>query len=93
MVRLLCFLTAYSLALSLQVLSAAEPEAVNSNSNKAESITASTDRFENFSLPAADGKTVSFSSDPTVKLRVVCFLGTECPLARVDGPRLQRHWS
>lgn len=90
MVRLLCFVTAYFLALSLQVLSAANPEAVNSSSNEAESITASTNRFENFSLPATDGKTVSFSSDPTVKLRVVCFLGTECPLARVYGPRLQR---
>ena len=32
---------------------------------------------------------VEFSSDPTVRFRVVCFLGTECPLARIYGPRLQ----
>ncbi len=53
-------------------------------------LAASNDRFEGFSLPTVDGKTVSFSNDPTVRFHVVCFLGTECPLARVYGPRLQR---
>ncbi|GAA5506151.1 redoxin domain-containing protein [Novipirellula caenicola] len=41
-----------------------------------------------FSLPGADGTTVSLSADPTVSLNVLCFLGTECPLARIYGPRL-----
>ncbi|WP_160168224.1 redoxin domain-containing protein [Novipirellula maiorica] len=41
-----------------------------------------------FSLPGSDGSTVSLSTDPTVSLHVLCFLGTECPLARIYGPRL-----
>ena len=52
-------------------------------------------RFADFSLPGVSAATehqadvVSFSTDPSVRLSVVCFLGTECPLARVYGPRLQ----
>lgn len=41
-----------------------------------------------FSLPGSDGTAVSLSTDPTVSLHVLCFLGTECPLARIYGPRL-----
>ncbi|GAA4457337.1 redoxin domain-containing protein [Novipirellula rosea] len=41
-----------------------------------------------FSLPGTDGTAVSLSTDPTVSLHVLCFLGTECPLARIYGPRL-----
>ncbi|MGI9473495.1 MAG: thioredoxin family protein, partial [Rubripirellula sp.] len=43
-----------------------------------------------FSLPTVDGNTVSLSKDPSIKLTVVCFLGTECPLAKLYGPRLQQ---
>ncbi len=43
-----------------------------------------------FSLPTCDGSSVSLSSDPSAEFHVLCFLGTECPLARVYGPRLQR---
>ena len=46
--------------------------------------------IDDFSLPTAGDRTVSLSRDPSVRLHVLCFLGTECPLARVYGPRLQR---
>ncbi len=45
---------------------------------------------QDFSLPGSDGTTVTLSRDPTVQLHVLCFLGTECPMARVYGPRLQQ---
>lgn len=48
------------------------------------------DRVHNFSLPTVGDQTLSRSNDPSVQLEVICFLGTECPLARVYGPRLQR---
>ena len=47
-------------------------------------------RVDDFSLPTTDDQSVSLSRDPSVKLHVLCFLGTECPLARIYGPRLQR---
>ncbi|MDG2220532.1 MAG: redoxin domain-containing protein [Rubripirellula sp.] len=43
-----------------------------------------------FSLPSTDGTPVSLSTDPTIQLEVLCFLGVECPLAKVYAPRLQR---
>jgi peroxiredoxin len=48
-----------------------------------------------FSLPTTDGQSVSLDpglqiDDPSIEFHVLCFLGTECPLARVYGPRLQR---
>ncbi|QEG41758.1 redoxin domain-containing protein [Roseimaritima ulvae] len=43
-----------------------------------------------FELPGSEGEAVRLSADPAVELHVVCFLGTECPLARLYGPRLQR---
>lgn len=43
-----------------------------------------------FRLPSIDGELVEpFASDQT-ELTVVCFLGTECPLAKLYGPRLQK---
>ena len=42
-----------------------------------------------FELPSTDEKLVSLNFDQA-KLSVVCFLGTECPLAKLYGPRLQR---
>ncbi len=41
-----------------------------------------------FRLPSIDGKIVEFSADSPQRLTVVCFLGTECPLVRLYGPRL-----
>ncbi|MFK8112778.1 MAG: redoxin domain-containing protein [Rubripirellula sp.] len=55
------------------------------------------DVFQDFSLPLPGSprdsdamSTVSLSKDAKIKLHVVCFLGTECPLAKVYGPRLER---
>ncbi len=51
----------------------------------------STERVSSLSLPTCDGSTVALLRDDVdVKLHVLCFLGTECPLARIYGPRLQR---
>ncbi|MCA9065771.1 MAG: redoxin domain-containing protein [Planctomycetaceae bacterium] len=42
-----------------------------------------------FTLPATDGTTVSVGmGGGSEKITVVCFLGAECPLARLYGPRL-----
>lgn len=53
--------------------------------------------FDDFSLPRvvvdpsqAKAPNVSLSADSSAEFHVVCFLGTECPLAKVYGPRLQR---
>ena len=45
-------------------------------------------RVADFALPGVDGRTVQLTDDPDVRLHVICFLGTECPLARLYGPRL-----
>lgn len=42
-----------------------------------------------FRLPSTKGDLVELFGDPSAKLTVVCFLGTECPLAKLYGPRLQ----
>jgi peroxiredoxin len=39
-------------------------------------------------LPAAGGQPQSLAADAEARFRVVCFLGTECPLAKLYGPRL-----
>lgn len=41
-----------------------------------------------FRLPTASGETVELSKSPDQKVTVVCFLGAECPLARLYGPKL-----
>ncbi|QDV16320.1 Thiol-disulfide oxidoreductase ResA [Gimesia panareensis] len=41
-----------------------------------------------FRLPTAGGKVVELAADPAEKATVVCFLGAECPLARLYGPKL-----
>lgn len=43
-----------------------------------------------FQLTAADGTEVALLAKPAEKITVVCFLGTECPLARLYGPRLNK---
>lgn len=42
-----------------------------------------------FRLTAADGSITEVKSTVEKEWTVVCFLGTECPLARLYGPRLQ----
>ncbi len=44
----------------------------------------------NFSLPATDHSIATLSRDPSVKFHVLCFVGTECPLARLYGSRLEK---
>jgi peroxiredoxin len=46
------------------------------------------DVVADFSLPTPAGPPITLSDDPTAKLHVLCFLGTECPLARLYGRRL-----
>ena len=41
-----------------------------------------------FNLTALDGSTVTISAKEDGGITVVCFLGTECPLARLYAPRL-----
>jgi hypothetical protein len=46
---------------------------------------------EPFSIPAISGKDdVAVSKDPKHSLTVLCFLGTECPLAKLYAGRLQQ---
>lgn len=48
----------------------------------------SQDASHTFRLPTAQGKVVELSTEPESKATVVCFLGAECPLARLYGPKL-----
>jgi peroxiredoxin len=43
-----------------------------------------------FQLTDAEGQVVRVAPQPKPQLTVVCFLGTECPLARHYGPRLNK---
>jgi peroxiredoxin len=43
-----------------------------------------------FRLPSIDGELVQIFNEPTTQFTVVAFLGTECPLAKLYAPRLQR---
>ncbi len=91
---------ACSLALHFGASIAADPDAGKANTGQPDEVTTGdsranlaaggSGRFEDFSLAATNGTTLSFSTDPAVRFHVVCFLGTECPLARVYGPRLER---
>ena len=44
--------------------------------------------IEGFELPNVDNKTIAVRPAVDGKLTVVCFLGTECPLAKLYAPRL-----
>lgn len=63
---------------------------ISATSVGAEPTNIKTTHFDDFSLPSTDDRPVSFSRDPSVELHVLCFLGTECPLARIYGPRLEK---
>ncbi|MCA9007996.1 MAG: redoxin domain-containing protein, partial [Planctomycetaceae bacterium] len=41
-----------------------------------------------FRLPTTSGETIELKKQPDQKVTVVCFLGAECPLARLYGPKL-----
>lgn len=56
------------------------PAKETSQSVKADELT--------FRLPTAKGDVVELTSSPAEKVTVVCFLGAECPLARLYGPKL-----
>ena len=43
-----------------------------------------------FHLADSDGKTFELNTETATDYTVVCFLGTECPLARLYGPRLSK---
>lgn len=43
-----------------------------------------------FSLPSARGGSVDLKTTSTARLRVVCFLGCDCPVAKLYAPRLKR---
>jgi hypothetical protein len=72
--RLLCCLTALCVSLSPQVLCA-------ETSLLPEGV--------QIELPAAKGPPVSLPLGGDTRFTVLCFLGTECPLARLYGPRLE----
>ena len=42
-----------------------------------------------FTLPSASGETVDLKTPFTARLRVVCFLGCDCPVAKLYAPRLK----
>ena len=45
-------------------------------------------RVTQFRLDATDGSKISLAANKDYRLTVVCFLGTECPLAKLYAPRL-----
>ena len=53
------------------------------------SIATAQSKVATFSLPTTSGETVELSTDPSVNLEVLVFLGTECPLAKMYAARLQ----
>ncbi|WP_339749282.1 redoxin domain-containing protein [uncultured Rubinisphaera sp.] len=56
---------------------------------QAESETTSIETATAVKLPDIKGKTVEVPVGASEKITVLCFLGTECPLARLYGPRLE----
>lgn len=44
----------------------------------------------NFQLPSSENELTSLYEDSESRFAVVCFLGTECPLAKLYAPRLQQ---
>ncbi len=42
-----------------------------------------------FELPDTEGKLIAIPSEKPARLTVLCFLGTECPLANLYAPRLE----
>lgn len=55
-----------------------------------ETVPASLIAADVLQLPASNGERMQFPLPDQPRLTVLCFLGTECPLARLYGPRLAR---
>lgn len=72
LLMLLCF----SCSGSLPAIHAAEKPSLRSNSKLA------------FRVESVAGKSVEVAAQSRTQLTVICFLGTECPVARLYGPRL-----
>ena len=89
---LLPFYRAFAVLIALVVATpcvfAAESESEQRGANPYQSIL-STD-LKNITLPTTNDQTLNLASDPTIEFTVACFLGTECPLAKLYGPRLQK---
>ncbi len=81
---------AFALLLACCVVSAVRADNPSPRGTADHTPLFSTVALDDFALPGPDGRTVTWSRDPSVKLHVFCFLGTECPLARIYGPRLQQ---
>lgn len=45
---------------------------------------------DDFSIPTTDDDTITLLGNDDAEFTVICFLGTQCPLARIYGPRLNR---
>ncbi len=45
---------------------------------------------DDFSIPTTDDETITLLGNDDAEFTVICFLGTQCPLARIYGPRLNR---
>ena len=48
------------------------------------------DSVHTFELPDSEGKPFKLATDTDFAVTVVCFLGTECPMARLYGPRISQ---
>jgi peroxiredoxin len=68
------------LSLSTHVFGQSSPPLEDSRMLKPESLA--------FQRPSADGSTINVVADPAVPATVVCFVGTECPVARFYVARL-----
>ncbi len=47
-------------------------------------------RVRPFTISAVDGTTVELKTTADPSITVICFVGTQCPLAKLYGPRLQQ---
>ncbi len=77
-IHLLCSITAFFALMTLpQTAGAIDPSALGLG------------RVTAFALPGVDGKVVRSDFAVEARWTVLCFLGTECPLAKLYAPRLQ----
>lgn len=65
-------------------------EPVSQSSNRLEADSTAVAAGHAFKLPGVTGGTVEVTIEDAPTLTVVCFLGTECPLARLYAPRIQQ---
>ena len=53
-------------------------------------VISAADSTHTFELPDSEGKPFELATDTDFAVTVVCFLGTECPMARLYGPRVSK---